>query len=544
MDQSLYLKNIKINNFATIENETIEFTPHFNAIVGETGSGKSLILDAIQLLLGGRADAKMVRKGTEFSIIEAEFICNDKDVINFFELHGYPFEDSIIIKRILYSNGKNKSYVNHASCNISFLSTFSQNFIDLVGQFENQRLLSSAYQLKLLDRFASNAKTLEEYQSLYSIYKNKQKEFEKLKTSQNGSEQRLDYIKFQLNELNKINISAEEELELINKKNKSLNQEKISNLHHQISTLIDGDTETAGIYSLLGSVRQIYQKNSSLLDQKELEKINNVIMLIEELSFSKSKDVDEVDQDEINEIISKLDIYQNLKRKFSTDTVGLKEIQNQLSLEEEQILSLEKNIQILENEIANLTSSLTDLANKLHKKRSNAAKELGTQITLLVKELNMQGAEIVIEANQLDHISENGNTIVTFKAQTNQGEGYFAIKDIASGGELSRILLSLRQILSGKDAISVFLFDEIDTGVGGVTALSIGKALARVASESQVIAITHLPQIAAYANQIIKVEKSIVKMGNETRTLSLISSVHEKNKINEFLSEMNPIPTH
>jgi DNA repair protein RecN (Recombination protein N) len=197
-----------------------------NAIVGETGSGKSLILDAIQLLLGGRADAKMVRKGTEFSIIEAEFYCHDKDVFEFFESHGYPFEDSIIIKRIIYANGKNKSFVNHTSCNISFLSHFSQNFIDLVGQFENQRLLSSSYQLKLLDRFAGNAKLLEEYQLLHTTYKNTEKELSELENNQTSATQRLDYISFQLNELNKINVSEEEENELINKKNKSSKSRK------------------------------------------------------------------------------------------------------------------------------------------------------------------------------------------------------------------------------------------------------------------------------------------------------------------------------
>jgi DNA repair protein RecN (Recombination protein N) len=198
----------------------------------------------------------------------------------------------------------------------------------------------------------------------------------------------------------------------------------------------------------------------------------------------------------------------------------------------------------MQEKISQLMGELQSLSEKLHKSRVIAGKKLGSEITHLVKELNMQGADIVIDVSKLDHINEYGNSLITFKAQTNQGEGYFAIKDIASGGELSRILLSLRQILSGKDAISVFLFDEIDTGVGGITAISIGKALAKVAFDSQVIAITHLPQIAAYANQIIKVEKNIIKTGKENRTISVISSVHEKNKINEFIAEMNPIPIH
>lgn len=202
MVANFYLKNLIIQNFATFKNQTINFRPGFNAIVGETGSGKSLVLDALQLILGGRADKKVVRRETEYSLIEASFYCDDEKVKKFLEAEGYPIDaHEIVIKRLIYKNGTTKNYINHLSCTVTFLSSFARKFIDLVGQFENQKLLSENYQLFLLDQFARNLEQLQLYQVQLKELKAAIKNHEELVSSKSMREQRLDYLNFQLQEI-------------------------------------------------------------------------------------------------------------------------------------------------------------------------------------------------------------------------------------------------------------------------------------------------------------------------------------------------------
>lgn len=534
MDAHFYLKNLIIQNFATFKNQSIKFKPGFNAIIGETGSGKSLVLDALQLILGGRADKKVVRRETDYSLIEASFFCDDKKVKHFLESEGFPVDGAeIIIKRLIYKNGTTKNYINHLSCTVTFLASFARKFIDLVGQFENQKLLSESYQLYLLDHFAKQLDEVNTYQVSLKEFRALKKEQEQLTQSKSMREQRLDYLNFQLQEIEKLNPSSQDEEDLLKKKNILINLEKTQKICYQAKESFDGGEGQSGIMGQLKFLNHLFSKNQDLFSEQvellsEIEDKTHVLYTEIERKLNL-----ELDPSEIEGILDRLDNYQKLKKKFGGSVESILQTQVEFMKEKNQLESLDINLDDLENKILNLEKKLTALANSLHIKRLNYASKLGQELTKKVQSLKMNGATIKLELEKTEELTDTGHSKAFFIAETNPGEGYFKIKDIASGGELSRILLSLRQILSTYDSISIFLFDEIDTGIGGETATYIGKALAEVALNGQVIAITHLPQIAQFAEVLIIIQKDISSSDKEARTESTVKEIFGKMVIKE-----------
>jgi len=521
-----YLKTLLIQNFATFKNQSIQFEEGFNAIVGETGSGKSLVLEAIELILGGRADKKIVRKGTETACVEARFICHDPQVHQFFSQEGYLIEDNeIVIKRLISKTGTTKNYINHQSCTVTLLSQFSKAFIDVVGQFDNQKLLSDQYQLTLLDQFAKNEKLLQSYKEILEKYKTTERKITELLETQSYRNQRLDYLNYQLDEINRLNPSSQDEEELIRKKNVFLNLEKSQRISAQINEIFEGGEGSAGLESLANSLSHLILKNNDLLGDFS----DSIITITEELRELQQqlamKLEQEVDISEYDIVIERLDLYQKLKKKFSGTVEGILQAQVDFLKEKNQLDELDIDLQEIQVQKEKLLEELNKLSTKLHQERVKAAPQLAKELTQKIRSLNMNGATIEIKSEVLDEYSESGRTRIQFLAETNRGEGYFKIKDIASGGELSRILLGLRQVLSRYDSIGVFLFDEIDTGIGGETALTIGKALLEVAEQGQVIAITHLPQIAQFASNLIVVEKYTRELKKEARTESVVKMI-------------------
>lgn len=534
MGTQFYLKTLIIQNFATFKNQTIGFRPGFNAIIGETGSGKSLVLDALELILGGRADKKVVRRETEYSLIEASFFCNDEKVRAFLESEGFPVDgQEIIIKRLIYKNGTTKTYINHLSTTVSFLSFFARKYIDLVGQFENQKLLSENYQLHLLDHFAKQLEEVQLYQAELKTYKSLKKQQEELTQSKSLREQRLDYLTFQLQEIEKLNPSSQDEEDLLRKKNLMVNLEKTQKLCYQAKENFEGSEGQPGISGHLKYLNHLFTKNPDLFGEQQelLTEIDDKLMILQE-EIEKKLNL-EVDPSELENVLDRLDAYQRLKKKFGGSVESILQTQVEFLKERNQLEGLDFDLDELLKAITHSEKKLFSIAEILHQKRQHHAKRMGEDLTKKVRALKMNGATIKVEIEKLNELSDTGLTRACFIAETNPGEGYFKIKDIASGGELSRILLSLRQILSSHDSISIFLFDEIDTGIGGETAVFIGKALGEVAVHGQVIAITHLPQIAQFAEVLIVVNKDIQASENESRTESTVKEIVGKMVLKE-----------
>lgn len=529
MESNFYLKKLIIQNFATFKNQCISFRPGFNAIVGETGSGKSLVLDALQLILGGRADKKVVRRETDYSLIEASFICSDPKVKKFLEAEGYPLEDKeIVIKRLIYKNGTTKNYINHLACTVTFLASFARKYIDLVGQFENQKLLSESYQLYLLDHYAKQLDAVARFQLSLKSFKTLNKEKEALIQSRTMREQRLDYLNFQLQEIEKLNPSSQDEDHLLKKKNSLMNMEKIQKICFQMKEIFEGAEGTPGISGQLKYLNHLCTKNNDIFSEQVglVSEIDDKIHLLQ-TEIDKKLDLDN-DETDLEFVLDRLDSYQKLKKKFGGTVEAILQTQVDFLKEKVQLESLEFDLGELEKKISGMHQELQEEATRLHKKRIQASKNLGEELTNRVRGLNMNGATLRLEVEKLEEMTETGLSRAFFIAETNPGEGFFKIKDIASGGELSRVLLSLRQILSSYDSISIFLFDEIDTGIGGETANCIGKALSEVATHGQVIAITHLPQIAQFAEALILVNKDILSQEKEARTESTVKEVFGK----------------
>ncbi len=537
---NLFLKTLSLQNFATFENQTISFDSKFNAIVGETGSGKSLILDALQIIFGARADKKLIRKNSEFSTIEATFESDDESIKAYFNEIGHPFEGSeIVVKKVIYATDAAKTFLNFQACSAQILQNFAKRFIDLVGQFENQKLLSEDYQLVLLDTFGKLSPEVKKYQENYSQYSEKQRKLISLIDEKNQKEQREDYVKFQLKEIEDLNPSIEDEQKLLKQKDFLLNFEKRAGTYQAVTNLLSED-ET-NVLSLLKTCIQKIDRNCDYFSPETLTKLKDATGLIEDVGYELSKGIETPDEElNIDQIIDRVDTYQRLKRKFGGSTEALLEIYEKFKSESLELSNFDETITILKKEIDNIYGLCLESAKVLHDKRITHAKNLSAELTAKVRELKMNGATIRIVTSKLTELNSKGCTRLDFMAETNPGEGFFKVKEIASGGELSRILLALRQILSSNDTISVFLFDEIDTGIGGETALSIGKSLQKVSESSQVISITHLAQIANYAEKLIWVSKATVTKDDTSRTISQVEEILGA-KRKEAIKAMNPI---
>ncbi len=521
----LSLCELDVTNFATFSNQKVNFDNKFNAIIGETGSGKSLILEALQLILGQRADKRIVRKGSEFAVIEALFKCECPRITKYLDELGYPFENGeILIKRIIYKSGKTKSFLNLQTCSLNTIINFTSNFVDLVGQFENQKLLSSKYQLQLLDEYADLSETLDQYKKNYKLYMNTKDELNVILNKSNEIAQRTDYLNYQIDELEKLTPTVADETLLIANKKEFQNSDEHKKRLEYINKIFEGTENQQGLMTLIKSLEA--ELSSDIVPEKELSNFYNAQGILEDLNYSlNSMQVLEFDESAFSKIIDRLDYYQTLKRKFKVDTEGLEKILEEFKLERQEAHNLESSIELYKERLTLLNNKNLELAKVLHKKRLTASVQLAKELTNSIQALNMKGAQIRFDIIEREVLNSHGNSDIIFCAETNPGEGFFPIKDIASGGELSRILLSIRNVLSSKDSISIFLFDEIDTGIGGETALTIGKALAEIANSSQVIAITHLPQIANNATKLVIVSKELIENDNDKRTISLVKEV-------------------
>jgi DNA repair protein RecN (Recombination protein N) len=520
----MVLQSLTLQNFATFENQIVHFNRGFNAIVGETGSGKSLILTAFQLLLGQRAEKKTIRKGCEFAVVEGLFTIKDKAITDHLMELGFPCEgDTFTLKRILHSSGNSKAFVNSLACSTSILQNLGREFIDLVGQFENQKLLSHEYQLQLLDSFAGIEQEVRQYQRLFGELSELKSQLNLLNSANSQRLERAEFLRFQIQEVNQLGLSANEEIELSRQRDLCLNGERNKeSLRHSQQALVENDIN---VIDLLGIIRKSMLSLRGLDHNSDLELLEESISKLQDLSFSLAKQEAALDTDyDLNSIMQRLDAYQKIKRKYGLETPGILERVAAYEEELSKIDGLDFDRESVTKKIESTHQKALLSAKNLHTKRKISAATLSQKITELVHEMNMNGACIEMRLSECE-LGGSGISEAALWAETNPGEGLHKIRDIASGGELSRVLLALRSVISNKDSISIFFFDEIDTGVGGETALKIGKVLASVANQSQVVVITHLPQIANFADSLVIVSKETSQVEDGKRTTSQVVTV-------------------
>ena len=505
------LRQLRIKDFAIIDTLTMRFEAGFNVLTGETGAGKSIIVDALGLTLGERAQTDMIRTGKNETTVEA-FL--DIPSHPFLEKLGISSNEGIILRRILLSSGKSRAYINDTMVNVQTLLDLGRSLVDIHGQHEHQSLLSPDTQRAVLDAYGKLTHERTEVEELFHEVQSLTQELSLLKSDTREKQQRIDLLKFQINEIESASLEMDEAERLSAERVILSNLAKLNELTDAVYLLLYGGEGSASekLSSALSKLKEVSQIDHSIAEVLNL--LESAMPLIEDATVSLRHHRDSYDMDpkRLEHIEDRLDFIKRFERKYGEgiDAIlryreeGVRELQR-LTLSDERIAELEGELKQKEKRLHERAYHLSGMRKEISKKIERAVKGV-------LKELAMEKAEFVIDMKPVP-LSSTGMDHVEFLLSANRGEIPKALSRVASGGELSRIMLALKGILAEVDRIPVLIFDEVDAGIGGRTAESIGTRLKTLGRRHQVICITHLPQIAAMADHHLRVDKVSRKEG-------------------------------
>ncbi|MCX8058282.1 MAG: DNA repair protein RecN [Spirochaetes bacterium] len=535
-----------IKNYALIENLNINFKKGFNVITGETGAGKSIIIDALSLLFGENLDVTFIKDLSRMVYIEAEFFINNLELLNILKENGIEESDEkkYIIKRIYEPQTRKNIYkINDISVTKELLKEVTNNLVDLIGQHEHQNLLNVKNHIFLLDSFAKIENEVSEFKLLFNNYKIKNEKYNNLLNKKEEQKRRRDYLEFAINEIENSKLSLEDE-NIYQKRKEISNIEKIANILSELHDLISGED---AFLSKFGKIRKNINSYSNL--SEELKLINDLYeesyIRLEELSESCIAYLEKIDYSEnyVKKLDERIDIIEKLKIKYGKTIEEVLKFKENSIKELEEITNIDEEIEILKKDIDTIKNELINLAKSISAKRRVWAKNLEVSIENYLEKIGMsktkfsvyiyyqEDQEGLVEIDKKRYkIHENGLDYVEFCISTNIGEQLKPLRKIASGGELSRIMLAIKLSLSNVDKISTFIFDEIDVGIGGETANLIGKQIKELSEKKQIICITHLPQIARFADNHFFVEKKV----EDNKTNIYVYELEGESKINEI----------
>lgn len=516
------LKHLSIKNVAVIEEVNIDFYQGFSVLTGETGAGKSIIIDSIKLLKGDRGSKTIIRSGEEKARVTGGFEVNDDVAREIAEILGSDAESEVIVSRELSTDGKNTIRINGIPANLTMLKAVGEKLINIHGQHESTSLLSVKTHMDLLDSYGGQeiSPILKEYREAYKKCKEINEKLESADTDEKERARRLDMISYQIKEIEEANLIPGEDTELEERKIILNNSAKISeNINRAYDTLYGGEEGTA--HDLLWSainclekisgfdkdVSDIYDSLSSLAEEIG-EKIRDLRNISENLSF---------DGEEADRIEERLDLIANLKRKYGSTIEEILDFYDKITQEEEELKNNEKSVEDLKAEFALHLKSLNQKADVLTALRQKYAKILSEKVMGELKDLNMANVEFLVSVKRAETHGPCGIDDVEFMVGTNIGEEIKPLAKIASGGELSRIMLAIKSVILDFDKVKTSVFDEIDTGVSGAAAQKIGEKLLKMSKNNSVICITHLPQIAALADNHYLIEKEVQNSRTSTK---------------------------
>jgi DNA repair protein RecN (Recombination protein N) len=535
----VYLESLELNHFAIFDEHKIQFNPHFNCIIGETGSGKSLILDALEFVLGGRAQKSLIRKGHRFYSVQANFHLSEKATLRF-SMNSNHVNNLFSIRREFHEDKGVKNFINNVACTSSHIQDISKELIDIIGQFANQSLVSTDFQRETLDAFASLRPAVDQFSEIFSTRNHYTKKLNHLYKVKNEGNLKLDFLQSQIRELEGLNLSAQEESELIQKKSDIQNKLKKQKTLQHINEYLNSDE--GGLQVIGQQIQKIIEKEKNVLPSLLVDLWRDALLKIDEFHYELSKDsFNDADLDDsLIEIMERIDLYEKVKKKYRLNISEVIHYIEKIKTEIDEAIDCDKNIFQIQKELSKIQNDLEIKADFISKIRNEKSSEFEKKITGLIQQLKMPDATFKCSLSASDEYSASGKDHVSFLIESNPGEGLYPLREIASGGEMSRILLAIRRVLTERDTISIFFFDEIETGIGGETALTIGDVLKQISKHSQVISITHLPQIAYYADHVIKISKSTIdKDGDEKRTQSQVEHYTQKD-LKKILKSMIP----
>lgn len=534
------LLQLNIKNFALIEELSISFERGFNVLSGETGAGKSIIIDAINYVLGGKFNKELIRTGENKTFVEAIFTLENEMSKEELIDQNIEYEDWIIVSRESFQSGKSITKVNGRSILISQLKKITETLLDIHGQHENQNLLDSSNHINYLDYFQEKKikKSLKEYNLIYEKIKDIEKKIKELSGQNSDREKIVDFLKFQIEEINGANLKEEEEKELEEKFKLLSNSEKFTKvLNYSYEVLKNGEENGNSVIDTLDLV--IRELASIEKDMNHIEKVNksleNIYYVLEENinEIRNLKDNIYYDEEELNIINSRLYQIGALKKKYAPTIFEILEYKDKLEKQYEELVHSEKIIEELNKKRTILIKDIKKIALELHAIREEGAIDLEQKVKKELDYIGLEKSTFRVSVELREEFKEQGMDGVQFLISTNPGEPLKPLEKIVSGGELSRIMLALKTVFVDKDKIPSVIFDEIDTGISGRVAQSVAEKMYSISQKHQVFCVTHLPQISCFSDTHYLVSKKV----KENKTYTIIEKLDSSGK-NEELAKM------
>lgn len=527
------IQSLKIKNYALIDNIDIDFNPGFLTITGETGAGKSILIGALSLVLGNRADTNVLRDENNKCVIEASFRIDQYNLKWLFERYDLDFEPETILRREIRDNGKSRAFINDTPVNIKVLKELGDQLVDVHSQHQNLILKDNSFHLDVVDSFAAHYELLHEYKEHYKDYRKLENQYKKLKHEAEQSKADLDYYQFQYDQLEKAKLQEDEQQEL---------ESELETLNHaeEIKHSLSGAYHllTNEEYSILNQLKEAGDYLKKIIEYfpkvKEIsERTDSAYIELQDISGELdilNSDI-EYDPERIEYIRERLDEIYSLQHKHNVDTVqDLISIKNELEQKIEQIDSADYRLEEMEKSLTQKRNHLEKLASQLSESRGKAIAPIERKITGMLVELGIPNAKFKIEKNTLEDFTDSGKDGIRFLFSANKNISPEEISKVASGGELSRLMLSLKSLIAETKALPTIIFDEIDSGTSGDIADKMGSIMKMMSENMQVINITHLPQIASKGDY----QFLVYKEDDPKHTYTNIRKLNKEERIQEI----------
>jgi len=532
------LRKLSIDNYILIHDLEIDFFPGFSVITGETGSGKSILLGALNLILGQRADTSSLLDKTGKCIVEGHFMIKGYDLEQFFSVHDLDYEDTAVLRREINQNGKSRAFINDTPVNLALLKELGDKLVNIHSQNSVITLNDADFQLAILDSYAGQGEALKSYQQEYRHYSQLRKELDECKSREARTKGELDYYRFLLDELLKANLvdgeqeESEQRLDILShaeeiKSNLFITSEKIGraelNILSMLNEVMTGLISASRYHPAIEDLTSRIKNNQ--IDLKDI--LKEVEKLEEDVQF------DPVEQQKLSQ---RIDLVYRLEKKHQVSTVKellqiIKDIENKINIDD----NLEQKIKSIEDDIARVHQSLFHLAEQISKARNGIKSRFEKEVTDRLGQLGMPASRFIVDIKPLKEVSMDGIDHVCFMFSANKGIAASEVSKVASGGELSRLMLTIKSMVSRKNLLPTIIFDEVDNGVSGDIAGKVGNILKGMSADMQVIVITHLPQIAGKGEHHYNVFKS---EGRDI-TMTLIRKLKNNERVEEIAKMMS-----
>ncbi|MBR3962924.1 MAG: DNA repair protein RecN [Oscillospiraceae bacterium] len=527
------LSQLFIKNVAVIESASIDFENGFNVFTGETGAGKSILIDSINAVLGGRTSRDLVRTGESKALVSAVFTNVSKEAETVLEELGYDSEEELMISREISAEGKSICKVNMRPATAGVLKQLSSVLIDVHGQHDSAVLQNPELHIGYIDSFGNTDKELSEYSESYKKLKSVEREIKKIQNDDSDKTARIDMLKFQIGEIEAASIEEGEEEELLALSKRIKSAENIMELISETISALDGNGESEGALEGLSSAIENCARLAEFFPQYEglSEKFKEMYYEFEEFANDVKDNADELDFDPAlqNRTERRLDQIFRLKRKYGGSVEEMFKYYQKAVNELENIEFSEERLEKLQKEQKQLFSETAKFADALTKKRHRAAEAFEKAVSEELSYLNMPNVRFSVHFEETE-FTESGKDNLEFYIATNAGEPLKPLTKIASGGELSRIMLSIKNVLADKDNVDTLIFDEVDTGISGSAAQKVGQKLKQVSKGRQIICVTHLAQVAAYADNHMLISKNT----EGGKTFTSVESLGKEGRVNEL----------